>query len=502
MKEKQKEKSGSLKIDNLMTVNVHKFKPKALSDPCLCYNNKAIYYMTGVKMTTTFPENTKKESLFKLTWPIFVELFLQMLVGNTDQMMVGQVSQTGVGAIGNANQIINVLLISFSIISLATTILVSQNMGAKNYKNVSTIYTLALIVNLVFSVIISAILLFFTESIYHMLQVPDAIMPETVAYTRIIGAGLFLQAVFLTFSAIFRSNRLMKETMFVSIIMNVLNIGGNYILINGIGLPAPLGVTGAAISNNIAKLVGVVIVVCLFVKKIKPGMSLKTLRPFPSAMLKRLLFIGIPSGGETLSWTLSQTVTMGFVNLCGAVVITTRVYAVMFAMITYLYSNAISQSSQVLVGYMIGAREYDNADRRVKATLRSSVLVSFCVALLLFVFSDQIFGFFTSDPEVIALGKQVMFIDIFLELGRAVNMVMVRSLQAANDILFPIALGIGSQWFVSVVLCYVLGIILGWGLIGIWIAMACDEILRAAMFLVRWKRRKWMDLSIKNAVKA
>lgn len=294
----------------------------------------------------------------------------------------------------------------------------------------------------------------------------------------------------------------MKETMFVSIIMNVLNIGGNYILINGIGLPAPLGVTGAAISSNIAKLVGVVIVVCLFVKKIKLGMSLKTLRPFPSAMLKRLLFIGIPSGGETLSWTLSQTVTMGFVNLCGAVVITTRVYAVMFAMITYLYSNAISQSSQVLVGYMIGAREYDNADRRVKATLRSSVLVSFCVALLLFVFSDQIFGFFTSDPEVIALGKQVMFIDIFLELGRAVNMVMVRSLQAANDILFPIALGIGSQWFVSVVLCYVLGIILGWGLIGIWIAMACDEILRAAMFLVRWKRRKWMDLSIKNAVKA
>ncbi|WP_411327747.1 hypothetical protein [Eubacterium callanderi] len=60
MKEKQKEKSGSLKIDNLMTVNVHKFKPKALSDPCLCYNNKAIYYMTGVKMTTTFPENTKR----------------------------------------------------------------------------------------------------------------------------------------------------------------------------------------------------------------------------------------------------------------------------------------------------------------------------------------------------------------------------------------------------------------------------------------------------------
>ncbi|MDO4289063.1 MAG: MATE family efflux transporter [Eubacterium sp.] len=446
-------------------------------------------------------ENTKKQSLFKLTWPIFIELFLQMLVGNMDQMMVGQVSTTGVGAIGNSNQIINVLLISFSIISLATTILVSQNMGAKNYKNVSTIYTLALFVNLFFSIVISAVLLIFTHQIYGLLQVPAEIMQETVNYTRIIGAGLFLQAVFLTFSAIFRSNYLMKQTMIVSVIMNVLNIVGNYILINGIGLPAPLGVVGAAISSDISKLVGVVIVAVLFKKKIRPGMSLKTLKPFPVDMLKRLLFIGVPSGGETLSYTLSQTVTMGFVNLCGTVVIPTRVYAVMFAMLTYLYSNAISQSSQVLVGHMIGARSYEDADKRTMATIRSSVIVSVIMATLIYIFSDQIFGIFTTDPQVLALGKQVMFIDIFLEIGRAVNMVMVRSLQAANDILFPIGLGIGSQWFVSVVLCYVLGIYLGWGLVGIWIAMACDEILRAIMFMIRWKRRRWMALSIKNEIR-
>lgn len=242
------------------------------------------------------------------------------------------------------------------------------------------------------------------------------------------------------------------------------------------------------------------IVVALFRKKIHPGMSLKCLKPFPIEMMKKLLFIGIPSGGETLSYTLSQTVTMGFVNLCGTVVITTRVYAVMFAMLTYLYSNAISQSSQVLVGHMIGAKAYEDADKRTMATIRSSVLVSIAVATLIYLFSDQIFGLFTSDPAVIALGKQVMFIDIFLEIGRAVNMVMVRALQAANDILFPIGLGIASQWCVSVVLCYVFGIMMGGGLVGIWIAMACDEILRAVLFMIRWKRRKWMTLSIKNEI--
>lgn len=439
----------------------------------------------------------QEESLFKLTWPVFVELFLQILVGNMDQMMVGRVSQTGVGAIGNANQIINVLLIAFSIISLATTILVTQNMGARNYQNVSTIYTLALCVNLLFSVMISGVLLLFTEPIFRMMQVPEAIFHETLTYTRIIGAGLFLQAIFLTFSAIFRSNKRMKVTMGVSIVMNLINIGGNYILINGIGFGTPLGVAGAAIASNIAKGVGVILVVGLFIREIRPGMSFSCLWPFPTAMLKRLLFIGIPSGGETLSYTLSQTVTMGMVNLFGTTVITTRVYAVMFAMVTYLYANAISQSSQVLVGYKIGARDYEGADRRVRRTTVSAVAVSACVATAIWFFSDTVFGLFTSDPAVLALGKQVMLIDIFLEIGRAVNMVMVRSLQAANDILFPIALGIGSQWCVSVVLCWVLGVVLGWGLIGIWLAMMCDEVLRACLFVIRWRRRKWRHLSEK-----
>ncbi|MGL6175174.1 MAG: MATE family efflux transporter, partial [Cellulosilyticaceae bacterium] len=105
--------------------------------------------------------------------------------------------------------------------------------------------------------------------------------------------------------------------------------------------------------------------------------------------------------------------------------------------------------------------------------------------------SGPIFGIFTDNPEIIALGKQIMLIDIALEFGRSVNLVVIRGLQAAGDIKFPVVLGIGSMWGVAALLSYVLGISLGWGLIGVWIAMALDECLRAIVVYTRWKKGSW-----------
>ena len=86
---------------------------------------------------------TRPSYLLKLTWPVFVELILQMLVGNIDQFMVGQYSQLAVGAIGNANQILNVLIITFSVISTAAMILISQYRGANDQQKVHQLYTLS-----------------------------------------------------------------------------------------------------------------------------------------------------------------------------------------------------------------------------------------------------------------------------------------------------------------------------------------------------------------------
>ena len=179
-------------------------------------------------------------------------------------------------------------------------------------------------------------------------------------------------------------------------------------------------------------------------------------------MLRQLLRIGLPSGGESLSYNMTQVFIMTFVNLFGAVSINTKVYASMFAMCSYLFSSAIGQASQVIVGYLVGAGDLRSANRQVWYTCRLSMLVSLGVASVLWALSKPIFGIFTSDSAVIELGAAIMFIEIFLEWGRSVNIVMVRCLQAAGDIRFPVVLGILSAWTVAVLGGYLIGVAAGW----------------------------------------
>ncbi|MDD3193570.1 MAG: MATE family efflux transporter [Oscillospiraceae bacterium] len=438
---------------------------------------------------------THPSYLLKLTWPVFVELILQMLVGNIDQFMVGQYSQLAVGAIGNANQILNVLIITFSVISTAAMILISQYLGANDQRKVQQLYTLSFVVNMALSLIIGAILLVCNRQIFEWMRVPEELMEGSQQYISVIGGCLFLQAMQLTLSAFFRSHAMMKESMVVSVAINIVNVGGNMLLINGMfGLPA-LGVVGAAISSNLSRVAGLAILFWLFYKKLGARFTIRHLRPFPSDMLRQLLRIGLPSGGESLSYNMTQVFIMSFVNLFGAVSINTKVYAGMFAMCSYLFSSAIGQASQVIVGYLVGANDLKSTNRQVWYTCKMSMLVSLVVAVLLCLFSGPIFHIFTSDPEVIRLGAAIMLIEIFLEWGRSVNIVMVRCLQAAGDIRFPVTLGILSAWTVAVLGGYLIGVVAGWGLIGIWIAMACDECIRAVVFLLRWKSGAWKNKS-------
>lgn len=431
--------------------------------------------------------------LLKLTFPIFIELLLQMLVGNVDQFMVGKYSPLSVGAIGNANQILNVVNITFSIISLATLILVSQYLGSNNKKVVNQIYSLSVYVNFAFGILVTLFILLFNKVMFSWLQVPDILMTESRVYISIIASCIVLQALLLTFSAIFRSNKLMKETMLVSVVINIANIGFNILLINGFGPFPALGVAGAAIASCVSRGIGLLYMIWLFIKKVEGKVALSYLKPFPTDLLKKLLAIGIPSGGESLSYTTTQVFIQKFINGCGTMAITTKVYAGMFAMLSWMLSSAMSQAAQIIVGHMIGANQVEAADKRVRSTLKTAILLSFVVSIILYLNSSFLFGFFTKDQDIIKLGKTILFIEIFLEIGRAVNMVLVRALQATGDIKYTVTIGILSMWGISVGLSFILAIIFDLGLVGVWIAMAIDEGLRAIIYIWRWRSGAWKD---------
>lgn len=434
-----------------------------------------------------------QQSIFKMAWPIFIEVFLQMLVGNVDQFMISQYSQPSVAAIGNANQVMNIVIILLTVFTTATTILIAQYLGAQNKDKISEVCTVSLAVNGVFSLLSGAALIAFCRPLFQWMQVPESIMEETCQYLMIVAGGILFQGLYFSFVSCFRGYSWTKTTMLVSVIMNALNIFGNWLLIYGFWSVPAMGVIGVAISTNISKLLGLIFIFWIFKRYLGVAISWRFLYPFPTATFKQLLRIGLPSGGEALSYQTSQTVIMKMVNIFGLVVINTKVYVYIIAMFCYVYALAISAALQIVVGFLIGAGRLEDVTSRVWKTMRAAVWIGTSITVLLYMTSDMVFRVFTDQPEVLKLGKQILLVEIFLEIGRAVNIVMVRALQAAGDIKTPITVGIVCMWSIAVTMGYFLGVVLDWGLVGIWIGMALDECTRAVIFIYRWKSGAWQN---------
>lgn len=423
--------------------------------------------------------------------PIFVETVLQMMVPNVDQFMLSRYSTGSVAAVGNDNVIFNLVILTLAVLSQAATILIAHYRGAGNLSKVSEVCSVALGTNLVLGLIISVLLFLFDDFFLTALGMPEETWADASLYLRWIGIFVFIQSMYMAFISFLRGFALLKLTMICSLVMNLINIGGNMILIHGWGPIPSLGVLGVCISTNISKFIGFFLIVYLFHRYTPARLSMKFFRPFPWETLRKILYLGIPSGGETFSYQLSQTVIMKFVNIFGVIVITTKVYCYIIAMMSYVYSQSLAMATQILVGYFKGAGDNEEVDRRVKFTISVAMLLSGSIALFLYLNADAVLSIFTDDPEIHALGKTILFIEIFLEIGRAVNMSMVMALNAAGDVRAPVTIGIIFMWGVATFGAWLLSVHLCWGLAGVWIAMAADECIRGLVFFWRWHQGVW-----------
>ena len=432
----------------------------------------------------------QNKSLLSLTWPIFIEYILQLLVSNIDKLMVNSISDTAVSSIANAATVLDVILILFSVISLAIIIMASQYFGKNDHEKISQVYAMGLVITASISFFLGLILMVFARPIFSLIQVPQECLNDSVIYLQIISSGLVFQGLYNAYVAMFRTQGYMKQSMYVSALVNIINTILNFFLIFGIGFPR-LEVKGAAIASVIARIIGFIILAYYFHKNTKVKISFKSLKPWPTKLFKTMLYVGLPSGGESISYSASQMVILMFINLMGNSIIKLKSFASMFAICSYMFASSLSHAAQIIVGHIIGERDFEKADREVKKTLWISVIVSAIVSFILFMASDIIFGIFLKDSELLRLAKIIMFIEIFLESARAVNMTLVRCLQAAGDTIYPTFIGIIFMWGVATFLAYVFGIVFDMGIIGVWIAMALDEILRSFIFIARWRNGKW-----------
>jgi len=430
--------------------------------------------------------------LTALAGPIFIETLLVMMLGAVDTFMLSRHSDNSVAAVGVVNQLMNLVFLLFEVISLGTSILCSQYFGAKRRDKVIQVVGISLIFNLLSGLILSLCLYFFAGDFLHMMGLRPDLMSEGLPYMKIVGGFAFLQAISLSLSASLRSANKAKYPMYVSVVVNVLNIIGNYTLIFGkFGMPA-LGVEGAAISTSICRFVSVVLLFIILFKKHIPSFPKEYFRPFPWIELKNLLKIGIPSAGEHMSYSLSQVVIAYFINMISNEALATRTYIVNIVMFTYIFALALAQGGAILIGQLVGMNKIRAAYTIGKRVMRVGVAFSVTLSLLVAIFGKTILSMLTSDPWIISTGAAILWVEIFLENGRALNFFGVNALRSTGDIYFPVLVGIVVMWGVQVVGSYVLGITLGWGLIAMWAIFALDENIRGLIFLHRWNSFRWV----------
>ena len=436
--------------------------------------------------------NMKKMAIMSI--PIFIELFLQLLVGNVDQIMISHYSENAVAAIGNGNQIMSILIMFLNVMGSGTTIVLARYLGANNKKKVAETSTVALAMLTVLGFIASFILVVFHMPIFRLMNVPEEILADASKYMSVIGMCVIVHSIYIAFGAILRSYSMNSTITLISFIMNILNVIGNAILIYGFfGMPK-LGILGVAISTNVSKCIGLIIMVVIFKKKLGIKLSLSYLSPLPTETIRKILAVAIPSGAEGISYNISQMVVLGVINTFGTYVVNTKVYVGMAATIAYIYSVAIAQALQVVIGYIVGAGRKELVGKKVWSVQLVATVAAVGLSILLYFVSDVFIGLFTSDERVLALAHQVLLVEIFLEIGRSINIVMVKALIAVGDVKFPVACGITCQWVVAALFSYIIGSVMGLGLVGVWIALALDECIRGFIYIIRFKRGKWKTI--------
>lgn len=445
---------------------------------------------------STKKKNIASLSLFALTWPIFIEIMLHMLMGNADTLMLSQYSDDAVAAVGVSNQIMQVVIVMFGFVATGTTILVAQYLGAENEKGAGRIAVVSIVMNIAAGLLLSIALFGFGRPILTAMNLPGELMEPALIYLQIVGGFAFIQALIMTIGAVLKSHGFTKDVMYVTLGMNLLNVFGNYVLIFGAFGIEPMGVMGVAVSTAASRGIGVALLFYMLLRRVRGQLPWHYLtQAFPKREIRDLLKIGIPTAGEHLSYNGSQVVITMFIATMGTTALTTRVYALNIIMFALLFSIAIGQGTQIIIGHMIGERRFEEAYRRCLRSLWIGISVSTFVAIMFYTFSDQLFSIFTSNEEIIQLGSLLLLLTILLEPGRAFNLIVINALRAAGDVRFPVYIGILSMWGVAVSLSYAAGIWLGLGLIGIWIAMSIDEWLRGLLMLWRWRTKKWQKMS-------
>ena len=436
--------------------------------------------------------------LAKLFIPLVIEVFLEYLVGLIDSIMVANVGEDAVSAVFLVDFVIAFLISIFAAIATGGAVASGQYIGAKDIEHADDSINQLIRFLLLFSVVITILIYIFKDYLLTILfgSITEEVRNNANTYILIVAASIPFLALYNGGASMFRTIGNSKISMKIMISMNILNVIGNAVLI----YVFKMGIAGAAISTLISRIGATLIIIILGLNKknliyIKNKIKYK----MTFSAVKRILSVGIPYGIENGMFYFGRLLILSLVSTFGTASIAANSVSTLIASFEVLPGMAIGLGLTTVISQCVGANDYNQTKyytKKIIAIIYVSQTITSIIVLSLLPFILHIYHLSseaTSYTYKLSWYHAVMM--IIWPLGYSLPVVF----RASGDAKFPMAVASISMIVCRIVLAYVFALYFHMGMIGTWIAMFADWIVKALIFTYRYLSGKWIKFKYINA---
>jgi MATE family, multidrug efflux pump len=430
-----------------------------------------------------------KENL-KLAIPVMLSNLGHVLMGFTDNIMVGHVNSTSLAAAGLGLVIFNVLLLFGIGVSYAITPLVAEANGSKNEHRIVLIVKHGLVINVVNSLFLAACV-FFGKNLLYKINQPQEVVALSIPFLSIITYSLIPVLIFQTFKQFAEGLSLTRVALIVMIGANIVNIFLNYVLVYGhLGFPA-LGLNGSAWATFFSRIfMAVAIIAYVYHHRIfRAYRAVFSFGDYSGKLFSKMLNLGIPSGVQFIFEVAAFDFSLVMMGWLGSGMLAAHQIAINLATISYMTTAGLAAAAAVRVGFFLGGNDFKNLRIAAYSLLIMAIGVMCCWALL-FIFARTLLPeLYVDDLAVIPIAASLLVIAGFFQLADGIQVVCVAALRGLQDVKIPSVFILVSYWVIGLPLGYYLAFHLGWEGKGIWWGLCIGLTLTALAMFVRLRNQ-------------
>jgi len=435
-------------------------------------------------------------SILLLAAPAIVEMALNTLLGVADMIMIGQlIGSDAIASIGFANQIMFLLIFTFSAFNTGAVAMVSRSFGEKDFPKLKRISEQNVLLNVVVGLVVMILAFAFKASIFKIYEIEAHIFDQALSYFTYILMGFVPMFMWFAFASIMRGAGDTKTPMVITAIANGFNIVGNYVLITGWGPFPEMGVAGAALSTTLSRVLAAAIFIYYLYIKDSP-IKLKFELIIDKEIIAPLFRISLPGGIEQALMQLSFVVAGVFISYLDTASEAVFRILIQIESLSFMPAVGISIAAATLVGKSLGEKDLEQASLMGTVSSGLGVVWGVFVGIIFITIPSLLLMVFTKEAKVIALGIPVMAYLAINQPGLNFMIVMGGALRGAGDTFRLMVYTLVRLWIFFVPLSYLFIIVLEQGVAGLWQAEILSILVVSTVVYRRFKSKKWAEISL------